>query len=184
MSENDYLGPSTQYVAPSSNFIFGGATANYTLESFLFERPASDRLIEQYFNAVHYMCRVVHRPSFERQYENFWRNRYVTTGPSAIPPSFVAVMMAAMLSATVSMSEEQVSEFAPGQSQASLVDHFRRGTEFALSKANFLRTTKLETLQAFVMYLVRSRYIIFVQLPLIQSRFHFAVEKSLVPIQP
>jgi hypothetical protein len=36
----------------------------------------------------------------------------------------------------------------------TMVDNFREGTEKALAKANFLRTTKLETLQAFVMYLV------------------------------
>ncbi|KAF2099975.1 hypothetical protein NA57DRAFT_38367, partial [Rhizodiscina lignyota] len=154
LTEDDYLGPSTQYVAPSSNFVFGGEPTTWTLDHFLFEKPASDRLIEQYFDAVHPMCRVVHRPSFERQYERFWKNRYVSTGTSVPAPSFVAVMMAAMLSAVVSMSEEQVNEFAPGQTQANLIDHFRRGTEFALSRANFLRTTKLETLQAFVMYLI------------------------------
>jgi hypothetical protein len=45
-----------------------------------------------------------------------------------------------------------LSEF--GVDKHSLVDNFRQGTESALARANFLRTTKLETLQAFVMYLV------------------------------
>lgn len=43
-----------------------------------------------------------------------------------------------------------------GVSRASLIDNFRLGTETALGRANFLRTTKSETLQAFVMYLVSS----------------------------
>lgn len=42
-----------------------------------------------------------------------------------------------------------------GVAKASLVDNFKLGTETALSRANFLRTTKIEILQAFVMYLVR-----------------------------
>lgn len=152
-SDNDYLGPSTQYLAPSSNFVFNSDSRYTTIDNFLFEKPTSDRLIAQYFESVHYMCRVVHRPTFERQYEEFWRVRFVS-GVGGPKPSFVALMMAAMLSAVVSMTEEEVNEIAPGQSHASLVDHFRRGAEFALGKANFLRTTKLQTLQALVMYLV------------------------------
>ena len=47
---------------------------------------------------------------------------------------------------------EVLAEF--GVTKDGLVDNFRQGTESALARANFLRTTKLETLQAFVMYLV------------------------------
>ncbi len=42
-----------------------------------------------------------------------------------------------------------------GVSKESLIDNFKLGTETALGRANFLRTTKVETLQAFIMYLVR-----------------------------
>jgi len=41
-----------------------------------------------------------------------------------------------------------------GVSKSSLTDNFKLGTETALGRANFLKTTKIETLQAFVMYLV------------------------------
>lgn len=153
-SATDYLGPTTAYVAPSSSFMFGGESGHKSIEDFLFEKAGSDLLIQQYFDAVHYMCRVVHRPTFERQYDNFWAYR---ASPASVPPpsnSFIATMMAAMLSAVISMSEEQVANFAPGQTPKSLIEHFRKGAEFALARANFIRTTKLETLQAFVMYLV------------------------------
>lgn len=155
-SATDYLGPTTQYVAPSSTFVLEGEAGFSSIDDFLFEKPGSDMLIQQYFEAVHYMCRVVHRPTFERQYERFWRYRASPTHETAPANSFIAMMMAAMLSAVISMSEEEVANFAPGQTQNTLVDHFRKGTEFALSRANFIRTTKLETLQAFVMYLVSS----------------------------
>lgn len=69
--------------------------------------------------------------------------------------SFIATMMAAMLSAIISMSDEQTVQFAGNtRTHTQLVEHFRKGTEFALARANFIRTTKLETLQAFVMYLI------------------------------
>jgi hypothetical protein len=58
-----------------------------------------------------------------------------------------------MFSGVVSMDEADViRDF--GVSKASLVENFKLGTETALSRANFLRTTKIETLQGFVMYLV------------------------------
>ena len=60
-----------------------------------------------------------------------------------------------MLSAVISMSEEDILlEF--GVAKPELLENFQRGTETALYKANFLRSTKLQTLQAFVMYLVSS----------------------------
>jgi hypothetical protein len=69
------------------------------------------------------------------------------------PASFQALVMGALLSAAISMSEDRVA-FEFGAVKAQLVDSFRQGTEMALYKANFLRTTKIHTLQALVMYLV------------------------------
>lgn len=109
-----------------------------------------DKLIAHYWIAVHPIAKAVHRPSFERQYERFWYNLNVGIEPRA---SFQAVVFAALLSSIISMPEDKVlTEFAVDKQ--SLVDNFREGTEAALSRANFLRTTKLETLQAFAMYLV------------------------------
>ena len=69
------------------------------------------------------------------------------------PNSLQAVVFAAMFSGVVSMSENAiVMEF--GVSKKSLVENFQTGTETALGRANFIRTAKLETLQAFIMYMV------------------------------
>lgn len=109
-----------------------------------------DRLIAHYWVAVHTIARAVHRPSFERQYRTFWISINAGVEPRA---SFQAVVFAALLSSVISMPEDRVlTEY--GVERQSLVITFREGTEAALTKANFLRTTKLETLQAFVMYLV------------------------------
>jgi hypothetical protein len=107
-------------------------------------------LIEHYWEAVHVIAKTVHRPSFERHLQRFWDNLHAGIEPRF---SFQAVLFAALLTSIVSMSEDKVvDEF--GVDKRSLVDNFRQGTEAALAKANFLRTTKLETMQAFVMYLV------------------------------
>jgi hypothetical protein len=96
------------------------------------------------------MARVVHRPTFERQWQAFWEAISVSMEP---PPAVQALVLGVMLSAAISMSDDQVNyEF--GTMKMQLVDSFRQGTEVALVKANCFRTTKLYTLQALVMYLV------------------------------
>jgi hypothetical protein len=142
--------PSTDYVAPSSSFFFAPGVERTTLMNHLPAKVLVDRLMLHYWQAVHVVARAVHRPSFERQYEKFWKNIAAGIDPRN---SFQAVVFAALLSSVVSMSSDRVTaEF--GVDKQSLVDNFREATEAALSRANLLRTTKLETLQAFVMYLV------------------------------
>ena len=127
------------------------STINQTyLEAHLPSRMVVDELLAHYWNFVHIVARTVHRPSFERQYQNFWIRVNMGTEPRS---SFQAVLFAALLSSVVSMTEDEV-RVKFGIEKRTMVDSFREGTEKALAKANFLRTTKLETLQAFVMYLV------------------------------
>lgn len=64
-----------------------------------------------------------------------------------------AVIFGAMFSGAISV-DENTPEFV-GYPRASWVSSLKMGTETALSKANFLRTTKVETMQAFIMYMVR-----------------------------
>lgn len=146
----DWMMPSADYVAPSSSFFFAPGAERATLANYLPAKVLVNKLMAQYWQAVHVVARTVHRPSFERHYEKFWKD--VASG---IEPrnSFQAVVFAALLSSVVSMSHERVlTEF--GVNKQGLVDNFREATEAALSRAHLLRTTKLETLQAFVMYLV------------------------------
>ncbi|KAJ4363753.1 hypothetical protein N0V95_000947 [Ascochyta clinopodiicola] len=147
----DWMMPSVDYVAPSSSFFFAPGVERTTLMNYLPTRVLVDKLMGHYWQAVHVVARALHRPSFERHYEKFWED--IATG---IEPrkSFQAVVFAALLSSVVSMSSVKVStEF--GVDKQGLLDNFREATEAALSRANLLRTTKLETLQAFVMYLIR-----------------------------
>ncbi|KAI9848020.1 MAG: hypothetical protein M1838_000666 [Thelocarpon superellum] len=149
-SMEQYLRPGPGFIAPAPTLFFGGVPGQSSLMSFLPSKMAADRLIEQYMISVHPMCRCVHRPTFERQYANFWGDVSVAVEPAF---SVQALVFAAMLSGVVSVTEQAVlDEF--GVEKPALVDTLRQGTEMALAKANFLRSTKMETLQAFVMYLI------------------------------
>ncbi|KAF2738219.1 fungal-specific transcription factor domain-containing protein [Polyplosphaeria fusca] len=145
-----WLSPSNDYVAPSSSFFFAPGVEKTSLMTYLPAKALTDKLIDHYWLAVHVIARTVHRPSFERKYERFWNDVHSGVEPRV---SFQAVVLAALLSSVISMSEEKLlADF--GVDKNGLVDNFRQGTESALARANFLRTTKLETLQAFVMYLI------------------------------
>ena len=121
-----------------------------SFESLLPTRGAADRLIQQYFDCVHPVARCLHQPSFQVQYTEFWNHVYQNIEPR---PSLQALVFAALFSASVSMDESTaMQEF--GRTQKSLYEACKLGTEMALSKANFLRTTRFETMQAFVLYLV------------------------------
>ncbi|KAF2470413.1 uncharacterized protein BDR25DRAFT_262297 [Lindgomyces ingoldianus] len=145
-----YLGPGREYVAPSSSFFFAPGVQRTSLMTYLPSKVLADKLIDHYWRAVHVIARTVHRPSFEKQYEDFWQQISMGIEPRV---SFQAVVLAALLSSVISMSEEKVlNDFAVAKDR--LVENFKQGTETTLARANFLRTTKLETLQAFVMYLI------------------------------
>ncbi|KAG9246582.1 hypothetical protein BJ878DRAFT_274233 [Calycina marina] len=149
-STNEWLGPGPGYIAPSAGFFFGQGSDQRSLVDYLPSRYAADLLIKQYFAAVYPIARIVHRPTFEKLYEGFWDDVSVGIEP---PNSVQTIIFAAMFSGVVSMDESTVvREF--GVTKASLVDNFKLGTEMALGRANFLWTTKIETLQAFVMYLI------------------------------
>ncbi|QIX00861.1 hypothetical protein AMS68_006378 [Peltaster fructicola] len=120
------------------------------LMDYLPSRTAADQLIAQYWTAVHCMAKVIHRPSFEAQYNHFWQN--IATGTEPLP-SIQALMLATMFSAAVSLNDEQVAHRFR-TSRSALIDTLRSGVEMALAKANFLRTTKTLVMQAFVVFLI------------------------------
>lgn len=64
-----------------------------------------------------------------------------------------AVVFGAWFSAAVSLDDASVQRDF-GLTKYALVERFKIGVETALSKAKFLKTTRVETIQAFVMYMV------------------------------
>jgi hypothetical protein len=90
---------------PSSGFFFGTTSQGASLIDFLPSRLAADRLIKQYFECVHPICQIVHRPTFEKEYDTFWDE--VTLGLEP-PVSVQTIVFAAMFSGVVSMEESAI----------------------------------------------------------------------------
>ncbi|KAI0020173.1 hypothetical protein F4780DRAFT_383284 [Xylariomycetidae sp. FL0641] len=146
----EFLKPSDQYIVPTSGFFFGQIGDPPSFTSFLPTREAANLLITQYFIAVHPIAPCSHRPSLERTYNTFWEEIDHGYEPRG---SVQAIIFAAMFSGLVSLPEQVVYEQLQ-YSKANWVNSLRMGTEAALSKANFLRTTKVETMQAFIIYML------------------------------
>lgn len=144
---------------------------------YLPSKNVADSLLNQYWVAVHPMCRVVHRPSFERQWVLFWQQVQSGLEP---PASMQALAMGAMLSAVISLSDHDVM-MQLGVPKQQLLQSFQQGAESALYRANFLRTSKLQTIQAMVMYLV-SLILSITSVVLIANRYPYAEERSPEPI--
>lgn len=150
----NFMAPGPTYLPPASSFFFAPNTRGNSLVEFLPTRTAADHLISQYWYAVHPICRILHRQSFERRYEMFWNELRQGIEPVG---SLQALVFSAMFSGVVSMSEEAIaSDF--GVSKKEVLESFQQGVESALSRAQVLRTTKTETMQAFVMYLVKFEF--------------------------
>ncbi|CAL8578858.1 hypothetical protein XPA_004629 [Xanthoria parietina] len=147
---NKFLAPGPTYIAPSSSFFFSSGQSSASLIDYLPSKIIANRLLDQYWLAVHPICRIVHRPSFRRRYDAFWADVEMGVEPTG---SLQAVVFAALFSGVVSMSDDAVL-MAFGTSKKDLVDNFQMGTETALGRANVIRTTKVETLQALVMYMI------------------------------
>jgi len=150
LPSTDMLELTFRSIAPASSFFFPGTNMNTSLIDYLPTKHAADQLIAQYFAAVHIMCRAVHRQTFEAQYALFWGQIASGTEPAR---SIQAIVFAAMFSGAVSMDETVIMRTFD-TSKPALIDSLRSGTEMALAKANFLRTTRVDVMQAFVMYLI------------------------------
>lgn len=149
-SLEDFLEPGPTYIAPGAGFIFGDVGSKKNLMDFLPSKVAADSLLEQYQKSVHYINRVVHWPSFQVQYDNFWTNVLLGIEPAA---SVQALVFSIMFSAVASMDDVDVAS-AFSRPKRAVLTNFQTGTEVALCKAHFLRSTKIEVIQALVIYLI------------------------------
>ncbi|KAL3451541.1 hypothetical protein BJX65DRAFT_268057 [Aspergillus insuetus] len=143
-------GQQRAHLEPSTSIIFGDVPVNVGVTKHIPPRHIADRLLEQYWNAVHPVARILHRPSFAQRYETLWE--CIENGQQ-VSASLAAIVSAVLLSATVSMTDERDLQ-AWNTSRTALQSQLKVGTEHALSKANVLRRTKLEVLQAFVAYML------------------------------
>lgn len=72
---------------------------------FLPSRLAADLLIKHYFISVHPICQLLHRPTFENEYDVFWDGISLGIEP---PVSVQSIVFAVMFSGVASMDEDSV----------------------------------------------------------------------------
>lgn len=144
------LDPDPAFIAPS---LFSHTLrANQDVRQILGSQELADRIIKHYFHSVHSVAPIVHRPSFQERYYVFWSN--TSRGVNDTPESTQALIYAALFAGVVSMDAKTVREELGGDRE-EWVKTLEEATALSLSRANVIRTTKPETMQAFVMYLVR-----------------------------
>ena len=147
---HDFLEPGPTYIPPGSGLIFGDVGSKRGLIDYLPTKEVADMLVTTYYENVHFLARVVHWPSFQLQYDNFWISVLSGLEP---PASQQAIVLAVMFSAVASMLDSDLTAIF-ARPKSTILGNFQKGTEMALSKAQVLRTTKIETVQAFVAYLI------------------------------
>ncbi|KAK1503296.1 fungal specific transcription factor domain-containing protein [Colletotrichum tamarilloi] len=108
-------------------------------------RPFADYLLQLYFQKVHYLYPVFHRPAFERAYESLWQPTTSTTA------------------AAVAASEAGETDFrgvglgcSPGADATTIVFHSALNSIFALA-CNFADLTCAEKAKSIEVFLLRSR---------------------------
>lgn len=148
-SVSDFLSPGPAYLAPSSN-AFWSSSVQLNLHTIQHDRSQADYLLSQYWLNVHPVARVLHRPSFESRWESYWEATYNSL---QVPKSLQALVTAVLFSAVVSIPQETITHDL-GSSKDMLITDLKAVTEAALSRADWIRSSKIETLQAVVIYLV------------------------------
>ena len=146
-----FMQPVPTPLQPSSGLMLGqSAHPPVPLDMLLPAKAISDGLMAQYFQCVHPVARCLHGPSFQVKYQAFWDEIHSNVTPR---PSTQALIFAVMFSAAVSLDDKAaVQRF--GYSRDALLHNFKTGAESALCQASFLQSTKVETLQALIIYLV------------------------------
>lgn len=152
--------PGRSFIVPSVNLALGPTSWEEPLAKFVPARHIADKLLERYWVAVNPVARILHRPTFAQRYETLWE--LVESGHE-VPPSLSAIVCAILFSATLCIDEagNLVEDDVPRE---ILKYRLLSGTEVSLGRAQLLQSTKAETLQAFVAYLVSMGS----QFPLIQ----------------
>ena len=143
-------GPEDSHQNTFSVLLFGPQSTIVSPEAIAHPPPSVvNSLCSMYLHNVDPCFKILHGPTLSgflqegRQYLNY------RPGHPATEALTFAVFYAAIASQDDSRCTERYSE-----SKAALMARYRFGLEVALSKADFINTTDLTVLQAFVVYLV------------------------------
>ncbi|KAI1765639.1 fungal-specific transcription factor domain-containing protein [Hypoxylon sp. FL1150] len=161
LSDEDSEGGSEEGSTPSTlnpypdqidhhGFVLGYSSSNVDLRK-LHPLPSQIPFIWQvYQENVDPLVKILHVPSMNKTI------RELRSNMNEISPGLEALMFAIYYSSITSMEEEEV-KVNFGADKGHLINKYRFATEQALAKANFLVTSEVVVLQAFVLFLVLVR---------------------------
>lgn len=116
----------------------------------ILNRSELDVLYHQYYKAVDPLAHIIHKPSFDRQFGRCFLGQ---TPATTATKSFTALVLAMCFAAAVSLSQSQ-PQIQFQMTKAALVEKLKLATEKALAGAQHMKSLKLETMQAFTIYMV------------------------------
>ena len=131
-------------------FVFSHASSPEAVHS---SHP-SPRVILEYWRVfqenVDPLIKLLHLPSVEQQLQALKEN------PGSASKGFEALMFSIYFTAVTSLSGEDCEAIA-GESRQTLLARYRRGTERALARADFMVTDEIIVLQALVLFIISLR---------------------------
>lgn len=110
--------------------MFGTPAQNDSPSKYLPSKYVADKLLEQYWHAVHPIARILYQPSFEQRYIRLWQTLGRDSEPVA---SITAIVLAVLFLATISISDKESLRILAIPRQ-SLREQLQTGTKSALQR--------------------------------------------------
>lgn len=140
--------PIAKYLDPNIN-LFSPDSNDHGCDLLPLSRMAP-QILKAYWKCAHPVARIVHKPSFEARWDMYWDLVRAYKMP---PKSLQALVSAILFTGVIAMpSDEFYKRFR--QEKHFWIKRLQILTANALAQAQALRSTRVETLQAFVAYLV------------------------------
>ena len=126
----------------------------------LLARRTSEMLLANYWDCVHPVAQVLHRPSFTVRWEAFWDGQELGKKVDKYSSALVSTVL---LAALVSMTDDVVKRDLKNE-KSILMQQIQARADEALARSNWIHSTQIEALQAVVIYLVRMSHFDFMLL--------------------
>ena len=133
-------------IFPPNNMLPNGMEK---LSNLLPPRHQTDHLINVYYERVDPIIRIIHRPTFNSMYLDFWNGAM----PVERQSGFLSLLFAMLHGAVVSM-DPVLAESVLGRDRLWGLNFYKEASQKALSEARFLESEEMITLQALTLLLV------------------------------
>ncbi|KAK4945764.1 hypothetical protein LTR10_015112 [Elasticomyces elasticus] len=137
-------------VGESSDFIFGYTPSSNNIQNL---HPPPEHIMvlwQAFLDNINPMSKVIHYPTFQQTLIQ------ASTHLDNLPRALEALMFSIYNAAIFSMDDDECG-MKLGESRKTLLARYRHATRKALARAQFLGTSDIQVLQAFLLYLITMR---------------------------